>query len=239
MIPKIIHYCWFGRGDKSAEIERCMATWRAVLPDYEIKEWNESNFPYKKYCFTREAYFIKKYAFVSDVCRLYALYAEGGIYLDTDIEVLKSFDQYLSHKSFVGYEVENLIGTGVIGAEKGTAWLKIVLDTYITNQEFIRIDGGLCNTANTIRITELFKGLHKEYLPVVYSLDYFCAKHWKTKELFVTDNTVCIHHYQNSWSNNPIWIDAKEQEFCDRFKMVNRHVLIRLYKKYIELISFL
>ena len=91
MIPKIIHYCWFGRGKKSKEIEKYINTWKIILPDYQIIEWNESNFPYKKWKFCREAYAVKSYAFVADVCRLYALYEMGGIYLDTDVEVLKSF----------------------------------------------------------------------------------------------------------------------------------------------------
>lgn len=239
MIPKIIHYCWFGKGEKNAEVRRCISTWKEKLPDYEIKEWNEKNFNYKRYSYTREAYYLGKYAFVSDVCRLYALYREGGIYLDTDIEVLKSFDPYLTHKSFVGYEVDDLVGTGVIGAEKEEEWIKMMYDSYMNPCGFISWDGSLYNTPNTIRLTNMLKNILKEKQPVVYPVDYFCAKKWDTKELLVTNNTVCIHHYQSSWFNNPVRTNMYEQWLCDRFHLTNRHFFTKIYKKYIALISII
>ena len=97
MIPKVIHYCWFGRGPKGDLANKCIESWKRFLPDYEIKEWNEDNFDVNMYQYTKEALENKKYAFVTDVVRLYALYTEGGVYMDTDVEVLKSFNPFLHH----------------------------------------------------------------------------------------------------------------------------------------------
>lgn len=118
MIPKIIHYCWFGPNPKTEEFQGYLETWKKLLPDYEIREWNESNFDASKYLYSREASRLKSYAHVSDVCRLYALYNYGGIYLDTDVELLQSFNPFLKYESFLGTEVW-MVGTGVIGSEAG------------------------------------------------------------------------------------------------------------------------
>ena len=99
MIPKIIHYCWFGRKDKPKEVEANIANWIKMNPDFIIKEWNEDNFDFQTLAFTKEAYAVGKYAFVSDVARLYALYTEGGLYLDTDVRELKPFGPYLNNHS--------------------------------------------------------------------------------------------------------------------------------------------
>ena len=105
MIPKIIHYCWFGGNDKLESVMKCIESWKKYLPDYEIMEWNESNFNIKKANqYVREAYDNKKWAFVTDYVRLIALYENGGIYFDTDVEVFKSFDSLLSEKAFFGFE---------------------------------------------------------------------------------------------------------------------------------------
>lgn len=128
MIPKIIHYCWFGRKEKPLSVLKYIETWKRHFPDYDIKEWNENNFDVYQLSFTKEAYFAKKYAFVSDVCRLYALYTEGGIYFDTDIIALKRFpEDILSHKAFAGFEHEIYIGTGIIGSEKNNVIIKQLL----------------------------------------------------------------------------------------------------------------
>ena len=98
MIPKVIHYCWFGRGELPPLAKKCLDSWKKYCPDYEIKEWNEDNFDLDSYPYVREAYDKRKFAFVTDVVRLYALYHEGGIYMDTDVEVLKPLDRFLSHR---------------------------------------------------------------------------------------------------------------------------------------------
>jgi len=215
MIPKIIHYCWFGRGRKSPETLRFIQTWRTVLPDYEIIEWNEDNFPYKEWIFCREAYAVKSYAFVADVCRLYALHEMGGIYLDTDVEVLKSFDPYLHLDSFVGEEDENKIGTACIGAKKGTIWIKEFLD-YYENRHFINRKGRLMSVANTDILKEMLAGRFDK--PQVYPIDLFCGKLYTTSQLIVTENTVCIHHYTASWIK-PLTIMNRLSNLITRIKL--------------------
>lgn len=106
MIPKIIHYCWFGNAPKPKLIQNCIETWKNRLPDYQIKEWNETNFDFNMAPFCKEAYEAKKWAFVADYCRIYALYTEGGIYMDTDIMVLRSFDEFLKYSFFSSHEYQ-------------------------------------------------------------------------------------------------------------------------------------
>ena len=196
MIPKIIHYCWFGKGEKPEQVIKYITLWKQKNPDYDIKEWNESNFDYQQWKFCREAYQVKKFAFVSDVCRLYALLTEGGIYLDTDIEMIKNFDPFLSDKSFVGEERNHTIGSGCIGAEKGTSWVKDFLETYNT-REFINYKGRLLDYPNTMYLTDFIRKYQQK--PKIYPIDFFCAKDYETKEVFITENTVCIHQYAASW----------------------------------------
>lgn len=198
MIPKIIHYCWFGGKDKPEEFYRFKETWQRFMPDYHIKEWNESNFDIN-YCeFTREAYASRNYAHVSDVCRLYALYTEGGIYFDTDIEVCQTLNPYLHLNSFLGVEHEYL-GTGVIGAEPGAKWLDIFLNYYRT-RHFINLWGHTVRTPNTKILTEdIMPVIPDKDKPTIYAKDYFCGKIWQTGEIVKTENTATIHHYAASW----------------------------------------
>lgn len=120
MIPKVIHYCWFGGNPKSDLILKCMASWKQYLPDWEFIEWNESNFDVNMFEYTREAYTSKKWAFVADVARLYAVYQCGGIYMDTDVELKQPFDSLLDCSAFFAFESPLLINTGKgFGAEKG------------------------------------------------------------------------------------------------------------------------
>lgn len=233
MIPKIIHYCWFSKNPKPNDVLFCIETWKKYLPDYQIKEWNEKNFDYKKNKYTKEAYISKKYAFVSDVCRLHALYNEGGLYFDTDIEVIKSFRQFEDLSSFVGYEVDNLIGTGVIGALPHTEWIGIMLQSY-ENECFIRNDGSFNLNPNTQRLTKLYDTLPSNLRPNLFPMDVFCASHWKTKEKFVTENTVSIHHYKSSWvKTNTHKYEVFENKICSKMHLKNRHILIRFFKKFV------
>lgn len=210
MIPKIIHYCWFGRNPKPYAVLRYIQTWKDKLPDYEIKEWNEDNFDYKKLRYTREAYKAKKFAFVSDVARLFALYYYGGIYLDTDIIVCKSLNDYLYNNTFLGYEVNNLVGTGIIGAEKNSKWIKDFLMSY-NHCSFITLRGGFNVCPNTIRLKNILKDLgckfdNKEViLPYdihIYPYEYFCAKDYRTGKIECTTNTVTIHDYTKTWKSS-------------------------------------
>lgn len=130
MIPKIINYVWLGRGEKSELIKKCMNSWREHLPDYTFKEWNEDNFDLNYNKFVRQSYDAKKYAFTSDVIRLFALYTEGGLYLDTDVMVYKSLDEFLSCPAFTGFESLGYPVCATMGAEKGNPIIKEFLDYY-------------------------------------------------------------------------------------------------------------
>lgn len=198
MIPKKIHYCWFGHGPKPPELERFISTWKKHLPEYKIIEWNEGNFDVNAYRYSREAYSMGCFAHVSDVCRIHVLNEMGGIYLDTDIEVLGSFDKFLKFESFVGTEYQR-VGSGVIGAVSGAPWLGEYL-AYYKKRHFINCFGHPRRSANTGIITyKLLPSIPAHLWPTIFPKDYFSANNWLTKEQEVTENTVTIHHYHSSW----------------------------------------
>ena len=130
VIPKVIHYVWLGRGEKSEKIKHCIDSWKKYMPDWEIKEWNEDNFDINYNKFTRQSYDAKKYAFTSDVVRQHALYTEGGIYMDTDVEVYRPLEEFLVEPAFTGFEDINYPVCATMGAEKGNPIIKEFLDYY-------------------------------------------------------------------------------------------------------------
>ena len=130
MIPKKIHYVWLGKGEKNERINHCIESWKKYMPDYEIIEWNEDNFPMDYNDFFKQAYENKKWAFASDVIRLYALYTEGGIYMDTDVEVYKPLDEFLNEEGFTGFEDIHYPVTATMGCVKGNPVIKMMLDYY-------------------------------------------------------------------------------------------------------------
>ena len=209
MIPKKIHYCWFGRGEKPKLAKKCMESWVSYLPDYEIKEWNEDNFDLDKYPYVREAYDNRKYAFVTDVVRLYALYNEGGIYMDTDVEVLKSLDSLLQYKAAAGFESAREVSTGVIASEAAHPVFKVLLDEY-DGIHFVKPDGDFDCTTNVVRITKKLADhglvLNGDKQAVAdFSLlprDYLCAKSPQSGKITVTPNTLTIHHFAGSWQDS-------------------------------------
>lgn len=207
MIPKVIHYCWFGRGEKPALALKCIESWKKHLPDYEIKEWNEDNFDVNSNLYVKEAYIYRKFAFVTDYVRLFALYTEGGIYMDTDVEVLKSYNPFLHHIAFSGFESDGNVPTGMMAAEKGSKWAYDLLVDYNT-RSFINEDGSYDMTTNTQVITKYMvaKGLilnnkHQDFsdLVTMYPSEFFCPKDHRTGEIKLTKNSVCIHHFAGSW----------------------------------------
>ena len=209
MIPKVIHYCWFGRGKLPELAIKCIESWKKFLPDYEIKEWNEDNFDLNLYPYVKEAYDNRKFAFVSDVVRLYALYMEGGIYMDTDVEVLKTLDPFLEHHAFSGFEDEKMIPTGIMASEKGGKWAKDNLD-YYNGKHFVKEDGSLDVTTNVTIITDYMIPLGLEQnntyqdfpgLITFYPKDYFCPKSKEDGKIYLTKNTVTIHHFAASWTS--------------------------------------
>ena len=151
MIPKIIHYCWVGRNPLPDDVRHYIESWKKYCPDYKIIEWNEDNFDIFFNQYAREAYNAKKWAFVSDYIRLSVLNTYGGIYMDTDVEVVKNLDEFLSNKAFSGFESNKYIPTGIMGAEKGNAWIQYLL-SYYDNRSFYLDDGTPDLTTNTVTI---------------------------------------------------------------------------------------
>lgn len=207
MIPKIIHYCWFGRSQMPKLAHKCIASWKKYLPEYEIKEWNEDNFNLELYPYAKEAYDNRKFAFVTDVVRLYVLYHEGGIYMDTDVEVLKPLDRFLHHHAFSGFENDTDVPTGIMASEKGGRWAKENL-AYYDNRHFINKNGEFDMTTNVRIITDLMlpyqlqrNNTYQEFLDLIafYPKDYFCPKSHDTGKIHITQNTHVIHHFAGSW----------------------------------------
>ena len=226
MIPKTIHYCWFGRNKKSPLIEMCIDSWKKYCPNYGIKEWNEDNFDINQCQFVKEAYATKKWAFVSDYARLYILKEHGGIYMDTDVEVIKPLDRFLVHPAFSGFENDILIPTGIIGAETNNPWISYLL-TYYDNRRFIRLHGKCDMTANVEIITRMtaekydFKpdNTYQELEDVVlYPKEYFCPKEFATKEIKATENTYAIHHFYGSWLPKNKKDKDEFNSLCNRIK---------------------
>lgn len=208
MIPKVIHYCWFGRNPLPRQVKVYIATWRKHCPDYEIKEWNEDDFDIRINRYVYEAYMAKKYAFVSDYARLYALYTEGGIYLDTDVEVKQTFNSLLNHHSFIGWE-NRVLGTGILGSEKGQQWVKDIMDTY-KNESFISWLGKFNTLPNPYRLNKVLRsyGLNMNYEYdvlkddiAIYPIEILCAKNFDKSQYLITDKTISVHHYSNSWKS--------------------------------------
>lgn len=210
MIPKTIHYCWFGRGEMPDLVKRCIASWHRHMPDWEYRLWSEENFDVNTSpAYVQEAYQAKKYAFVSDYVRLWALEREGGLYLDTDVEVLKSFEPLLNDTAFIGLEesLAQLPGTCVMACEAHCQWVKDMLATY-DNAHFVREDGTMDMTTNVQRLGErMMQGglLHErkvQYLPQwglrVYTHDYF-SPITSTRVMRKSKNTYCIHRFAGTW----------------------------------------
>ena len=210
MIQKILHYCWFGKGEMPELVQTCIASWHTYMPDWEYRLWSEDNFDIAAVPqYVREAYDAKKYAFVSDYVRLWALEREGGVYLDTDVEVLHSFDPLLHDIAFIGLEesIALLPGTCVMGCEAHCQWVKDMLATY-DNAKFLNEDGSMDLTTNVQRLGQkMVEGglLHErkiQYIPQwglrVYTHDYF-SPITSTRVMRKTKNTYCIHRFAGSW----------------------------------------
>lgn len=206
MIPKKIHYCWFGGNPLPELANRCIESWKKYCPDYEIIEWNENNFDINCCDYVREAYEAGKWAFVSDVARLYALVNYGGIYMDTDVEVICSLDSLLKYDAVSGFETEKRLQTGFMACGKCNPLFTELLEDY-NDACFIRQDGTYDITTNVTRMTDtcLKYGLRLDNtMQTVNGLtllpyDYLCPKNIDTKVITVTDNTLVIHHFDGSW----------------------------------------
>ena len=215
MIPKIIHYCWFGRNPLPELAQKCIASWKKYLPDYEIKEWNEDNFDVNIIPYTAEAYAAKKYAFVSDYARFWVLYKYGGIYFDTDVEVIRPIDDIIAKGNFMGCETNakkdgsnaEIAAPGLgLGVNPGLGLVKKMLD-YYDGQHFVH-EAVMRNQITVVHIaTKVLQDNGLKNVPGIqqvgnvwiYPSEYFCPINVTTGRIHVEKNTRTIHHYAGTW----------------------------------------
>ena len=208
-IPKVIHYIWLGTRPLDQTSLKCMETWKKYLPDYEVKKWGDEEcaeiIAGNKYA--TQALEAKKYAFVSDYIRVYVLYYYGGIYMDTDVQIFKNIDRFLSDDAFSCFENATMIPTALMASVKGNAWMKMLLDDY-DNRLFINENGNMDLTTNVEVITRLSKTMgfipnaqEQIFGPGVhmYTKDYFCPIDTYGNNDVFTENTYAAHLYNGSW----------------------------------------
>lgn len=209
-MEKKIHYCWFGGKPLSRKVKQCIKTWKKFLPDYEIIEWNENNFDINICPFVKQAYENKKWAFVSDYARIYALYQQSGIYLDTDVKILKDVSHIVDKEMFFGYEDSGLVGTAIIGVkEKNNKYIKEILDYYNKLEEFN--PDMMYNYANPVIITKAIKKYDhitdEKGIDIfdnniyVYPRDYFFPLSYNYAEREFTENTCMVHLFNATWTS--------------------------------------
>ena len=240
-IPKVIHYCWFGRGKMPALAEKCIRSWQKFCPDYEIICWNEDNFDISQNQYAQEAYEAKKWAFVSDYVRLKVIYDHGGIYMDTDVELLKPLDGLLVGAGYMGFDDLGKIATGVgFGCEKGNALICALLADY-DDIHFLLPDGSYdmtpCPDRNTQTMQRLgmdannqdqvFMGIRM--LPV----DYLCPMEYYSGKKTITKNTYSIHHFSASWTS----ATSKRTIFVKR--LIGVKLYCKLYGKFLHKLKWL
>jgi hypothetical protein len=260
MIPKIIHYCWFGGKPLDKLGKKCLESWKKFFPDYEIKEWNESNFDVNSCRYVKEAYEAKKWAFVSDYARFKILYEYGGVYFDTDVEVIKPFDEILSKGNYMGCERKGTAavhGSGMavnpglgMAVNPGLGIIKEIIEDY-DESNFIKADGTYDLTTIVERTTKILKkhGLSDidkiqtiEEINI-YPTEYFCPKSYETGKIVLTENTVCIHHFSASWiSKIDKKVKQKRNKYISKYgeeegkklfsKWYKRNILIIYIKKH-------
>jgi hypothetical protein len=232
MIPKIIHYCWFGGNPLPELAIKCIASWEKYFPGYAVKEWNESNYDVHKIPYIDEAYTAKKYAFVSDYARFDILYQYGGIYFDTDVEVIKPFDVIVERGGFIGIESIGKVAAGLggigcnaglgIGCNAGLSIVCQILDFYASIQ-FVNADGSYNLHTVVEYVTTILKknGLvNKNIIQqldgiTVYPIEYFCPMNFETGVISITNNTYCIHHFAGSWLSKQMKQLLKEKAYID------------------------
>ena len=205
-IPKIIHYCWYGETPFPKRIQRCIDSWSALCPDYKLMRWDENNSPLDANEYVQQAFIAQKWAFVSDYVRIHALKAFGGIYLDTDVELLRPLDDLLSHQAFIGFESDSQIATCVIAGEAEHPLFAEEEQAY-HDRIFTRDDGSYDTTTNVSILTEhlvahglICNGMQQNVNNIeIYPSDYFSPKSLETGKITITSNTYAIHHFVASW----------------------------------------
>ena len=199
MIPKIIHYCWLSNDPIPKDLKKYMKSWKEKLYDYEFILWDLNRFDLNRSLWVKQAFEAKKYAFAADYIRLYAVYNYGGIYMDMDVEVIKSFNDLLRNDYILGYEAAKGLEAGVFGAPKKAPWVKEVLE-YYTSKEFALPNGLYNDTPLPIIMDEVLNAdyiTNKKIVPL--PTDFLTAKSYKTGKITITPNTYTIHHFAGSW----------------------------------------
>ncbi|CYW30854.1 glycosyltransferase family 32 protein [Streptococcus suis] len=212
MIPKVIHYCWFGGNPLPESVKKCIESWKKYCPEYEIIEWNDSNYDVAKNDYLRKMYSQRKYAFVSDFARLDIIYHYGGIYLDTDVELIKNLDSLLFQECYMGCELPGEVNTGLgFGAQKGHEFLLENLSAYLNEEA----DGKTCVEVTTALLKKRGLNANQEIQEIesviVYPSEYFCPLNMGTNKLLITDATYSIHHYDSSWYGSGVRATIKKR----------------------------
>ena len=219
MIPKKIHYCWIGGNPLPESAKKCIQSWKKYCPDYEIIEWNENNYDFTQNEYMKEALENKKWGFVPDYARLDIVYRHGGIYLDTDVEIVKSFDDLLLYNGFAGFESKEYVNLGQgFGAEPNNSVIKALLDSY-QKLRFVDENGKIDLTAspvlNTITLEQLGIIRNGSYQEVagfsIFPTDYLCPKSLNDGIIRMTENTYSIHHFEASWFTEEQQIEKKKR----------------------------
>ena len=206
-IPKIIHYCWFGGGALPEKDQKCIESWKKYCPDYEIREWNESNYDITKNAYMHQAYEAKKWGFVPDYARFDIIYQYGGIYLDTDVEIIRTLDPLLQQSAFMGFENDHAVNPGlIIAAEPEHELIHELMNLY-SNRNFRKQDGTLDMIPSPKIVTDYLSTLGLEYTNQLQTIgnmnffptEYFCPKSYFSNQVNITSNTFTIHHFNASW----------------------------------------
>lgn len=212
MIPKKIHYCWFGGAPLDELALSCINSWKKYCPDYEIIQWNEMNYDINKNKYMKEAYRAKKWGFVPDYARLDIIYEHGGVYLDTDVEIIRSLDDLIENDAFAGLEGPGRVALGLgFGATKGFEPIKDLRDMY-ENLSFINDDGSLNLIPSPVIQSAKFKdwGLSDQNTNqkingfMIYKKSVMCPKDYDTGRIRITKDTYMIHHYNASWKSEEL-----------------------------------
>lgn len=231
LIPKRIHYCWFGGNELNEKHLKCMESWKKYCPDYEIIRWDETNYDWTQNSFMRQAYECKKWAYVSDFARLDIVNTYGGIYLDTDVELIKCLDEFLFQEGFCGFQNEKEVNLGLgFGSIANSPVIKRIMSEY-ENMKFICEDGSMnlepCPIIQTEVLNSIGMKKNGQYQRVhgmtIYPERVLCGKSQRTRRIHVTDKTYAIHHFDASWM-------SKEDVLHRRF----RDGQVVLYEMYLK-----
>lgn len=244
MIPKVIHYCWFGGAPKPKSVLQCINSWKKQCPDFEIREWTEKDFDVTQNEYTRQAYEARAWGFVPDYIRLWIIYNNGGIYLDTDVQILKSFEPLLQHKAYAGFEDSKHVNFGQgFGAEKGNPFIYAHMRMY-EDLRFVNEDGSFNKTPSPLYTTQCLvkHGLQQGVKEIqeleditIYPAEYFCPRDLHTGITTVTEHTYSIHQFDASWysgedqeKKKERWEQVRRQGRKEYWKYLPNRIMLKL-----------